>query len=136
MTDHYAGLKNVLNEAFEQAASGKGKTRHGQDLIFERQPMQRLLDLYGPGFAAGQIGKKTQEALRLQTDMAVQELLGAIVYAAGLVIWLRTNRAPENVVLGDEPGLDAVLEEIVERRSRDEKLRAAAGMLARPSGSL
>lgn len=84
--DPYASLAEVLNSAYEQAAFGKGKERHAQDLPFEDQPMQKLIQLYGPGFAAGQIGKKSQEALRLDTDRAVQELLGVIVYAAGLII--------------------------------------------------
>ena len=89
MGDDYASLRRVLGEACDQASKGKGKERHAQDLPFDQHPMQSLIDLYGPGFAAGQIGKKAQEALRLPTDMAVQELLGVIVYAAGLVVWMR-----------------------------------------------
>ena len=30
--DNYATLRNVLDRAFEQASSGKGQERHGQNL--------------------------------------------------------------------------------------------------------
>jgi len=87
----YASLRRVLGEACDQASKGKGRERHAQDLPFEQQPMQKLLDLYGFGFGAGQIGKKVQEAARLPRAKAEQELLGAIVYAAGLILWLRSS---------------------------------------------
>ena len=94
-SDDYAVLRRVLGDAYDQAAKGKGKERHAQSLPFERQPMQKLIELYGPGFAAGQIGKKSQEALRLDPVRAKAELLGVIVYAAGLIVHLeRQNGAP------------------------------------------
>jgi len=132
MTDRndkdYQALRIVLDAAYDQAAIGKGRDRHAQDLPFEQQPMQRLLDLYGPGFAAGQIGKKVQESLRLPTDMAVQELLGAIVYAAGLIVWLRETRAdreghlaPGTVVRLE--GEDAAIDEALSRKENEQTHR-------------
>lgn len=82
----YESLIEVLLRAYDQAAVGKGAARHAQDKPFDEQPMQKLIDLYGPGFALGQAGKKMQEAMRLEHDAAIRELLGAINYIAGAVI--------------------------------------------------
>jgi imidazoleglycerol phosphate dehydratase HisB len=87
-TQGYESLARVLQEAYEQAASGKGAERHGQALPFDEQPMQKLIELYGTGFALGQAGKKMQEAQRMRKEPAVRELLGAINYIAGAVIHL------------------------------------------------
>lgn len=86
----YEALEGVLARAYEQAASGKGAERHAQAQAqpFDEQPMQKLIDLYGPGFALGQAAKKGQEAMRMDTPAAVRELLGAINYLAGTVIHL------------------------------------------------
>lgn len=84
----YASLNLVLERAYNQAACGKGAQRHGQDKAFEDQPMQKLIELYGLGFALGQAGKKMQESLRMDTEAAVRELLGAINYIAGAIIHL------------------------------------------------
>lgn len=82
----YHGLLAVLVDALDQAQSGKGAERHGQDKPFEEQPMQKLIELHGRGFAYGQAGKKAQESERLEYLAARRELLGAIVYLAGAVI--------------------------------------------------
>lgn len=95
----YSKLEDVLNRAYQQAASGKGKERHAGALPFDKQPMQQLCNLYGRGFALGQAGKKMQEAQRMPRDAAVRELLGAIVYLAGAVIHLEaepTAQTPAN----------------------------------------
>lgn len=84
--DGYKPLAAVLDRAFNQAAMGKGAERHAQGQAFDSQPMQHLINLYGLGFALGQVGKKSQEAMRLPSDRAVAELLGVIVYAAGAII--------------------------------------------------
>ena len=83
---NYRSLRDVLDRAYEQASSGKGAVRHGQDKPFDEQPMQKLIDLYGVGFALGQAGKKSQESMRLDNDAAIRELLGAINYIAGAII--------------------------------------------------
>ena len=72
--------------AYDQASSGKGQERHGQDLPFTKQPMQLIQDLCGEGFALGQAMKKMQESQRLPHDAAIRELLGAINYIAGAII--------------------------------------------------
>lgn len=90
----YESLRDVLDRAFDQAASGKGAERHAQDLPFEQQTMQKLIDLYGPGFALGQAAKKAQESQRLPAGRDVAELLGAINYLAGAVIALERGRQP------------------------------------------
>lgn len=82
----YHGLFAVLADALDQAQLGKGAQRHGQDKPFEEQPMQKLIELHGRGFAYGQAGKKAQESERLEYEAARRELLGAIVYLAGAVI--------------------------------------------------
>lgn len=88
---NYLSLQAVLDEAFNQAAYGKGAQRHAQSKPFEEQPMQKLIELYGIGFGLGQAGKKMQEAQRMEVEPAVRELLGAINYIAGTIIHLEKN---------------------------------------------
>jgi hypothetical protein len=85
----YASLEKVLTEAYQQAAVGKGAIRHAAGKPFDEQPMQKLCELYGVGFALGQAAKKMQESTRMPADKAVHELLGAINYIAGAVIHIR-----------------------------------------------
>ena len=88
----YERLADVLQRAYDQAARGKGKERHAQDLPFHQQPMQAVIQLHGVGFATGQASKKASEALRLPTlERQVAELLGAIVYLSGAVIALEAE---------------------------------------------
>lgn len=88
---NYLRLQAVLDNAFNQAAFGKGAERHAQSKPFEEQPMQKLIELYGTGFALGQAGKKMQESQRMDVEAAVRELLGAINYIAGVVIHLEKS---------------------------------------------
>lgn len=93
VVDGYHSLFDVLADALDQAQRGKGAQRHGQDKPFKEQPMQKLIELHGRGFAYGQAGKKAQESERLEYEAARRELLGAIVYMAGAVINLdKENR--------------------------------------------
>lgn len=93
VVEGYHGLSAVLADALDQAQLGKGHERHAQDKPFEEQPMQKLIELHGRGFAYGQAGKKAQESERLAYEAARRELLGAIVYIAGAVINLdKENR--------------------------------------------
>jgi len=87
----YYKLASVLIDALEQAASGKGQERHGSGLPFSEQPMQDLIALYGPGFALGQAAKKAQESRRLPGPQRRDELLGAINYLAGLIVYEDRN---------------------------------------------
>jgi hypothetical protein len=86
---NYTILADVLQRAFQQAASGKGAERHGQDLPFDKQPMQTISQLVGSQDGLiYQAMKKAQESQRMPVDRAVRELLGAINYLAGAVIEL------------------------------------------------
>ena len=91
----YMVLRCILDEAYEQAAEGKGKERHAGDKPFLRQPIMEIGRMVGEGYNLGQAMKKLQEAetlLRLEgkgVEAAVRELLGAIVYTASAVILLR-----------------------------------------------
>lgn len=88
----YDRLRDVLLQAFNQAALGKGKDRHANDLVFEDQPMQTIAADHGIGFITGQARKKTEEALgmlqRGDHSAAVKEILGAMNYLAGAVIYI------------------------------------------------
>ena len=84
----YETLHNVLNRAYEQAAKGKGKERHAGDLPFDEQPMQQISDLLNADAGmAFQACKKIHESRGLPHDAKIRELLGAINYIAGMVIW-------------------------------------------------
>ena len=88
----YISLADVLKRAYEQAASGKGKERHGSgNTPFEEQPMATINRQLGSidGFIY-QAHKKSLEAKRLPDGRAQAELLGAINYLAGAVIALDT----------------------------------------------
>lgn len=88
MNAGYEKLAEVLRRAFDQAATGKGNVRHANGLPFDKQPMQDLMRAHGVGFATGQAAKKLQESHGLQREAAIRELLGAIVYTAGAIIFL------------------------------------------------
>lgn len=94
----YEDLTRILNEALQQATSGKGKERHAGNKPFSEQPISRISEICGKGFPIGQAIKKAEEAitlLRLKGKAAGKaELLGAIVYlAAGI---LEIERSEEN----------------------------------------
>jgi hypothetical protein len=92
--DPYHALWLVLDEAYKQASEGKGKERHSQGEPFEEQPMQAISKLVGS--SAGmefQAIKKIQESTRMaETDRRIHELLGAINYIAGTIIYLRSKK--------------------------------------------
>ncbi len=94
----YEALAAVLERAFNQAAAGKGKERHANDLPFDKQPMQTIAAAHGVGFLTGQAAKKTQEAHGLPHDRAVAEILGAINYLAGAIIFMESARKPVDIV--------------------------------------
>jgi hypothetical protein len=87
----YDSLASVLKRAFDQASAGKGKERHANDLPFDQQPMQTIASQFGVGFLLGQAAKKSQESQALPPGRDVAELLGAINYLAGAVIYLETQ---------------------------------------------
>lgn len=101
----YYSLAAVFQRAFEQASGGKGKERHANNLPFDQQPMQTIAAAHGVGFLTGQAAKKSQEALGLPHDRKIAELLGAMNYLAGAVIFLEGQR-PANPMAKFCDGLD------------------------------
>jgi hypothetical protein len=88
----YKPLQDVLNQAFDQAATGKGKERHGNGKEFTQQPMFQIADMLGSNhFMIGQAIKKAQESTRMDKDRAIKELLGSIVYLCGAILYLENN---------------------------------------------
>lgn len=87
----YESLAGVLREAYAQAAAGKGRERHANNLPFNEQTIMESTRAHGVGFAAGQAEKKARESRRMDTDPAVRELLGAIVYLAAAVLGRRAG---------------------------------------------
>lgn len=89
----YESLAEVLQAAYDQAATGKGKERHANDLPFDKQPMQQIARRRGVGFLLGQADKKTEEAQgmleRGDRDAWRREILGAINYLAGALVFTR-----------------------------------------------
>ena len=89
----YENLERILKLAFDQSARGKGKARHASSPVGDRpwdeQPILAISRMVGPGYAAGQVQKKVQEAVTMSgntanLDAAMAEALGAIVYSAAL----------------------------------------------------
>lgn len=88
----YETLAKVLKRAYEQAAIGKGKERHGGGQRFDEQPMQQISDLLNDDAGmAFQACKKIHESRGLEHEAKIRELLGAINYIAGMVIWHERN---------------------------------------------
>jgi hypothetical protein len=105
----YAGLHRVLVEALDQAQGGKGAERHnlGGDVPFERQRMQTVSELIGSvDGMTYQACKKITEGVKLPTlERQERELLGAINYIAGMIIFLRKQAAEKGAAdpFDDEP---------------------------------
>lgn len=87
--DDYLPLLRTFLGALEQAAYGKGRERHANDLPFVEQPiltMARMLD--SDAGLAQQVIKKTIEARSLPTKKArINELRGTLVYAAAMILF-------------------------------------------------
>ena len=87
-TPGYESLSLVLPRAYNQAAQGKGAERHACNRPFTEQPMQSISELLGSETGLlYQAMKKIQESQRLDQDAAIRELLGAINYLAGAIIF-------------------------------------------------
>lgn len=84
----YESLTQVLSDAFNQAAWGKGHDRHANGEPFDKQVMSDMARRFGIGSPLGQAFKKCEESQRLPYDAARRELLGAINYIAGAIIEL------------------------------------------------
>lgn len=110
----YECLIDVLHEAYGQAAFGKGAERHAGGQPFDAQPMQAISQLLGSerGMAFQAI-KKIREGLDLpETDRQVAELLGAINYIAGIIIYLRAQAGAATTNTLDRQRIERRLEAI------------------------
>jgi hypothetical protein len=98
LDDAYSSLRRVLDAAYDQAATGKGAERHANSLSFEDQPMQTISGLLGDNHGLlFQAVKKIQESTRLpHYTRRERELLGAINYIAGAIIFDVNTSAPED----------------------------------------
>jgi hypothetical protein len=112
----YDSLAVVLKRAFDQASAGKGRERHANALPFHEQPMQQIAKRRGVGFLLGQADKKSEEAMGLPPGRDVAELLGAIVYLAGAVIFLERQRAASGPVQDNTLTPAGVVARMNERR--------------------
>ena len=84
----YEQLQDVLRSALCQAAFGKGKERHANDLPFHEQRMQGISNLLDSddGMAFQAIKKLTEGLQFADTAAREKELLGSIVYIAGILV--------------------------------------------------
>lgn len=89
----YERLAAVLQAALDQAQRGKGKERHANDRPFHEQRMQTLSDaLNSAKGMAFQACKKVTEGVDHPTyEQQERELLGAIVYIGGMIVWLKRH---------------------------------------------
>lgn len=95
--DDYLPLLRTFLGALEQAAYGKGRERHANDLPFIEQPiltMAHMLD--SDAGLAQQVIKKTVEARSLPTKQArINELRGTLVYAAAMILFEEMYGTPD-----------------------------------------
>jgi hypothetical protein len=84
----YEYLQEVLEAAYHQASAGKGKERHANDSPFHEQRMLAINNLLGSDDGmAYQAMKKLTEGLQFTNAAQMEkELLGAIVYIAGILV--------------------------------------------------
>lgn len=87
--DDYLPLLRTFLGALEQAAYGKGRQRHANDLPFVEQPILTMAQMLNSDAGlAQQVIKKTIEARGLLTKEArIKEMRGAMVYAAAMVLF-------------------------------------------------
>lgn len=91
----YEDLRAILDEAYAQSAHGKGKERHANNLPWDKQPILQITRAAGVGFPVGQALKKLTEAIGMldkgKHGAAEREILGAIVYAAAAIRYIREH---------------------------------------------
>jgi hypothetical protein len=98
----YEDLERVLCAAYLQAAAGKGAERHADSKPFAEQPMQTIAQSYGSvDGMMFQASKKLGESRGLPNGRAQAEVLGAIVYSAGVHIaydtWAKRGTPVETI---------------------------------------
>lgn len=137
-TPGYESLANILQRAYDQAAHGKGADRHACSRPFTEQPMQSISELLqSPIGLLYQAMKKIQESQRLDKDAGVRELLGAINYIAGAVIFIEAVQPelagmPSMSRFDADPNLGGKFREAeAQCISKEEEVQAAARGLLR-----
>ena len=90
----YVQLKAVLDSAYAQASTGKGKERHADNKPFHAQPMQLISKMIDSAEGMRfQVMKKVNEAKGMNTfEQKERELLGAINYIAGIIIYEKNKQ--------------------------------------------
>lgn len=93
----YEQLASVLQDAYDQCAQGKGAERHARGNPFHEQHMQTISRLFGTDKGmAFQVVKKLTEGLDMPDhDRRERELLGVIVYTAGIILYHRNAQHAE-----------------------------------------
>lgn len=93
--DRYQSLRAVLDAAYTQAAHGKGAERHARGNHFEDQHMQTISKLLDTdrGMAFQAIKKLTEGMDMADPGARERELLGAINYIAGIVVYWRQHKS-------------------------------------------
>ncbi len=94
----YEVLADVLAKAYDQAARGKGVQRHGLGKPYLENPIIKEVIELGPASLVYQVRKKSREAMNLPFNMAKEEMLGAIVYAAALYIYYDIKETKQNEI--------------------------------------
>lgn len=91
----YERLYEVFRDAHDHAAFGKGDERHANGQPFHEQRMQRISQgLDSPDGMAFQAMKKIEEGLQMDDYRKTRhELLGALNYLAGIIIFLDDKNA-------------------------------------------
>lgn len=96
--DDYLPLLCTFLGALEQAAYGKGRVRHANDLPFIEQPILTMAHMLNSDAGlAQQVIKKTIEARTLPTaDARISELRGTLVYAAAMILFEEMYGRPDD----------------------------------------
>lgn len=87
----YEVVADILQQALDQAQSGKGKERHGHGLPFTEQKIMAISRaLRTDGGLAYQVEKKIQEGREFDNlEQLERELFGAIIYTVAMIIYHR-----------------------------------------------
>lgn len=99
-------LYRPLMDAIQQAMYGKGERHGGATVPFLEQPIFHYAKMHGRGFLTGQAAKKLEEAAHQREGQKfVDEVLGAIVYAAAAIIDERRRMEREKADAAKVPAL-------------------------------
>jgi len=96
MKDNYINLKKVLDDALNQASEGKGKERHANNDVFDKQPIMWIEEHF-KSYQLGQAVKKMHESQSLPLLRGIAELLGAINYIAAHIIFLKLGEVKQTL---------------------------------------